>query len=98
MQKREHIELKLCAAEIRDNGKVRIGALSPSFPAAPSSTAARGEYAGSTRPIRAEVIRSNSATIGAPLGASEITQPSRSGAPPGGPGARGYVSQSWCSI
>ena len=43
MQKREHIELKLCPAEILDNGKVRIGALSPSFPAAPSSTGARGK-------------------------------------------------------
>ena len=31
MQKREHIELKLSPAEILDNGKVRIGALSPSF-------------------------------------------------------------------
>ena len=43
MQKREHIELKLSPAEILDNGKVRIGALSPSFPAAPSSTGARGK-------------------------------------------------------
>ena len=41
MQKREHIELKLSPAEILDNGKVRIGALSPSFPAAPFSTGAR---------------------------------------------------------
>lgn len=45
MQKREHIELKLCPAEILDNGKVRIGALSPSFPAAPSSTGAGEKYA-----------------------------------------------------
>ena len=41
MQKREHIELKLSPAEILDNGKVRIGALSPSFPAAPFITGAR---------------------------------------------------------
>ena len=88
MQKREHIELKLCPAEILDNGKVRIGALSPSFPAAPSSTGARGKICLDRRPIRPKVIRSDSATIGAPFGASEITQPSRSGAPPGGPDAR----------
>ena len=42
MQKREYIVLKLSPAEILDSGKVRIGALSPSFPAAPSGARGKG--------------------------------------------------------